>query len=712
MILRTADGYFDFNEDVEVNRQALLFEALNETRGDFSYQSSMPKTSNNLSLLGMPFVDVANKRIYRRIEVDLLSNSGEVLYTGFLKVEDINDVINFRFFSGNSNWLSLLTGNMTELELSDYDREQTRSEIVDSWSDSEGIVFPLIDNGALISRSYISTVRQDFLGCFYLHTLFKEVFNQSGLKITGELLNDPLFNSMVLSCNTRSKVDVDNNSIFVGKNDNQVIPIGSVLTWVNFNVLTDPYSVGSAVTFSSDTYYYAASEMYVDLDVHWEASHNITGSLLLNGSGPVEKAPGVNASGYGDNVTISVENYHLQAGDYIGLRVFNDQGTTATITKATFRVKPTYVFKAFGSSTVPLWTKLKFVSNVLALFNAITDYDPFSKTVTINLFNKIKSKTPVDLSQYINFDNVNFSDFVSNYGKSTTLSYKESDEEDLSEYNISSFIKYGAGVIAVNNDFIQESAPLLDSDFSAPLSYINSVLDCSLEKISFVELEDSDEVTITGVTDSAGVPRFAIDNDYFLDGDLVRIEADEFSYNGIYQVVTVGSGYIEVRGLTFNVNSGGKITKVVHNLTTDQNVYLFVNVPSYDVEDFSQSQTGLYLDDVFYTSAGLAFFSLINNDTQINTDYKQSLSLGAINDPQFYQRTLLQTYWRLVDNVLNDPVKLHYIAYLPVVVYKQLSPLSPVFLLTKETQGLYYCNRITGYKGSDKPCELELIKLS
>jgi hypothetical protein len=536
----------------------------------------------------------------------------------------------------------------------------------------------------------------------------REVFQQSGLKLDGELLDDPLYNKIVVATNTRSKVEVDKNSIYVGLNAAQVIGAAPDSQGVDFNLITSPYFIGESVSFVGDSSYTALTDMVVDLEATATCSGTLVFSFISSISG------GGIAGGSGTQVSISARNVKMVAGETMSVIASNILGASKTITKATFKVTPKFIYKAFGSSSVPQWTRLEFVNAVLNLFNTVTDYDPYSKTVTVDLFNKIKSKTPIDLSSYLRVIDTDYTDFISNYGKRTTLAYAESEDEDLREYNIMVSNKYGEGVIDVDNDFIEDSAPLLESDFNSPISYIHPALDCSIERIPFVEIEeDGDEQEFATVTDSGGTPRFDITDadDFFAVNNLVRIVSTDVDYNGDWVVDAVTSTYVTVRGLVFSTSATGKIVKMVHNLTTDDSVYLFVNTGSKDVDDFSNNNTGIYIEDSEYTTASLAFFSLLENNTQVNTDFKQSLSFGEITDPLFYQRTMIDNYWGVVSNILNDPVKLICVGYIPEKIYRDLTPLSPVYLKTKETTNLYYINRITGYKGGSRPCEVELIKL-
>lgn len=707
MIKTLSGGYLDFDGEIDIERQAKLFEALDETWGDYSYSFELPLTQNNITELGIPFPDNKSKQVYSKINVELLSDSGESLYKGFLRIERITNVIETSFFSGNNNWISQLTGNMTDLNLSQYDQNLSEGTIISRANATSGIVFPIIDSGTLVNRRYPTFKPEDFVGCFYLKTLFREVFQQSRLKIEGDLLNDALFNQAIVCTNTRSKVEVDRNSISVGKNSNQVLGAAIDTGTVSFNLQSgDGYFVGDNATFSG-TAYTAAVDMIVDLQASITATGTLVYFFIRSGIG------GDLGGGSGTNVSLTAKNVKLSAGQGVAITVINLFGGSKTITAATFKVTPRFIYKAYGSSSVPMWSKIQFVSEVLSLFNTVTDYDASTNTVTINLMKKVKGRTPTDLSDYIQVSETDYTEFISNYGKRNTLSYQEPEDEDLREYNISEFNKYGAGMIDVDNDFLDDTAEILESEFTAPISYINPTFSASMEKINFVELEADEDKEITAVVDSSGTPRFSVTDadDFFEVGDLVEIESTELSYNGHWIVDAVTSTYLTVQGLAFRVDAIGDVRKMNHRLTTDDSVYLFVNTGGQSVDYFSKIHSEYYINLNNYSTFPLAFFSLIHNDTPINYDFKQSLSFGEITDPLFYQRTMTETYWRDVERILNDPVMLRCIGHIPEYLFKQLSPLNPVYIKTFESVNRYYINQITGYRGSSWPCEINLIKL-
>jgi hypothetical protein len=711
-MLRVNNEYLDFNDDIEVEKRSKLFDDITKTVVDFSYSFIIAATSKNLKILGLPLPNSSTKTIFQEIRCDVIDVDGLPIYKGILRVERVRQKeIDCSFFSGNYNWISGLTGNMTDLNLSQYDVGQTEGNIILSWQNTSGIVFPFIDTGTLVTRSYENVKTEDFVGCFYLKTLFRETFQQAGFKIEGELLNDVRFNNIIIATNTRSKVDVQNNSIYVGKNSTQVIPIGLAIIDVAFNLTTSPYFIGSSASFTTSTEYTAAANMIVDIDFTWVSSGSLIGQILLNGVGFSVGGSSL-GSAFGRNTTASLRKIKLTTGDVLKCIVFNDSASAINLTAGTFKITPKYIYKAFGSSCVPLWTKQQFVGNVLKLFNVVSDYNQSTKTVTLNLFDKIKTKTPIDISRYIKITEVDYVDFISGYGRSNNFSYTASDEDILKDYNISSFLKYGAGTIEVDNDYIDNSAEVINSDFTSPISYVNPVFNCSIEKINYVQLDDLDEADITNVTNSAGVPRFEITNadDFFEVGDTVRLNLTDGRYNGTYVVSSVTSTYIVVRGLSYVAATIGTATKLEYSLTNDDSVYLFYNIPSTTITNISTKST-FYINATSDTDWNLAFFNLLKLGRTIESGYPKGLSFGSSDSPFSFQRNMLQDYWSIFEKVLGDPTLLVAEGHIPKSIFFALNSLTPVYINTEEANGLYYLNRNSGYKNSYSPCRLELIKL-
>lgn len=724
MMLKVNNEFLDFNDNVEVEKRVKLFEQIDETLGDFSYAFSLHKTAKNMKILGNPHADVKDKIIYRSVDCDLIDESGVSIYKGFLRVERITEFIECSFFSGNYNWISLLTGSVQDIDFSEYDTELTVVDITNTWLNTEGVIFPLFDAGALVTRSYKSMVIEDFSGCIFVKSVFQKIFDSVGIKTQGELFTDKDFNSLLLSRMTLGPDDINNRSAFVKKDNNQNVTVtGTVNSQISFlNDYDFPYFDGSEDNFDSSRYTADVKmRLRVDASIVYE---NLSISVIyadyftvrINGTTayefPIEP---------GSQGTYSfTQVVDLEAGDFvdISIKILGTGGGTTEyniFNTSTVRYTPEFLFFTAGRSLVPPWTKAQLVSNVLNLFCCICDYEPVSKILTIDFFENIKSKEPIDLSDKINVSETDYEEFISDFYQSSLLKYEDSDDEDIKTYTISRLIGYGAGEIQVQNDFIEKTGTILESEFKAPLSYTRNAFSTSLERTNFLTLSESNEQEYTSVTDSLGSARFNVpDDSIYQVGKLVRISDSTISeYNGDWVITTVGSGmgFIILRGNFFAGDATGKISKLTHEINNDDGVYLFLNVPYGPVSYFANT-TSYEIELNSVTSSGYSFFNLLNLGLEVNDDYKQGLSFGEVASPNSYQRTLIDKSWGLVSRVLNDPVKLKCVGHIDKLTFTRLTPLRPIQIKTLESSNLYYLNSISGYNGSALPCDIELIKLS
>jgi hypothetical protein len=725
MMIKVSNEFLDFDDLIEVEKQIKLFEDISTTDGDFSYSFELQKTLNNTKLLGNPFPDNINKPVYQKIPAKLLSDSGAETYDGYLRVQRVTEVYECSFFAGNNNWFTEITGLLTDLDLSRYDIEQTEDNVVNSWSQTEGIVFPLLDNGGLITRSYPEVKIEDFVGAFYVKTIFNKIFAEAGIKIQGELLEDWRFQNMVSLSNSKDQEGINAATSFVEKNVLQVLPHNSEQKVIWDNDSTLPYFDGASDNFDivNDQYIpKIKSIVKVESSLAYFGT-GFFGLLLMfvKVNGVTVRTVGIGAPS-GTEVTISVNaTVSLNANDVLEIYAIqaNSDGDAGDLRRGTLKITPTFIYKTFGRTAVPNWTKQQFVSNILRMFNVLASYREGDATLTLNLFEKIKGKDPIDLSEYISSTEVDYNEFISDYGKRSLFSYKQVDYDELKDYNKGKYFKYGQGVIEINNDFLNPDEAILESDFANPIAYQNSVFDMSMEKTNLIELEEGESVTFGGVgNDGLGNASFDLSNQIFIVGDLVRIkESSNPIYNGDWVVTSTpfSGGDITLNGVPFNTTATGTAVKLNYKYSSSEDVFIFINVPNYAASKFSGTQIVLNSESYYplgISNIALAYFDLINLGRQVNTDFIYSLSFGGIDDPLHYQTTMIDSYFRLFSRMLNDPVKLISTATLPYDVYNRIDFLSPVTIKTLETSNLYYLNRITGFKESYYDSTLELIKLA
>jgi len=727
MIIKVNDtDYLELYEgtDIDVDRQSKLFESLDTTSGDFSYSFTFPNTSGNFSKLGIPTVPLNGKIIYKNIIADIIDDDGDTLYRGKLRVEEYDDnEITASFFSGNYNWVSLLSGSITDLDWDEYDTDLTESNIVAGFSATSGITFPLVDIGGLASRSTPNLKEQDFTGALYVKTIFEKIMFRNGIKFTGELLSDWVYNNAIILKNTRNDEVLEANKINAGKTSNQTVVNAAAYATIAFTDISNfPYYAGTSSPYSTITSEFSANfDMIVKVEVNLNISMNTqlnTQTYRINKTGSTFREY-VNTYGPGANPPTTYAfstTLRLSAGDTLKIDVKSTDaiGTnTGVQSGSTFKVTPLFVFKVYGSQLVPAWTQKDFILSVINALNIVPDWNAETQTVTFNLFDKIKTKTPVDLSQYIDPSSVrnDFVEFIANFGKNNYLKYTSNDDEDLRAYGVNQFVKYGNGVIEVDNDFVQAEQTIIESGFTTPVSYLNNAFQASMERVKLLELEEVDNANITSVTDSAGVAHFNIDNDLFESGDIVRIKnSSQPAYNGDWFVDVINTGYLALRGMSFMGTATAEVSKINFRYSTNDGVYLLINLPDKSVSDFSGLSSIELGEANSYNTYAYAYFNLLNTGKNINA-YTQGLSFGEVDNALSYQSTLVDSYFRNVSEVLNDPTKIKANFYLPKSVYKSLTPLTPVYLQMENITSLFYLNRQRSYKDSATPCEFELIKL-
>lgn len=724
MMIKVSNEFLDFDQEIEVEKQIKLFEDISTTDGDFSYAFELPKTLHNKRLLGNPLPDNINKPVYQQIPASLLSRGGAELYDGYLRIEGVKETYRLSFFAGNNNWFVQITGLMNELELSQYDVDNNEVNIINSWSMTEGLVFPFMDNGGLLTRSYHQLKIEDFVGSFYVKTLFTKIFTEAGIKIQGELLEDWRYQNLICATNAKDEQLINDRTSYVEKNVAQVLPYNTEvkITWDNDSVY--PYSDGAANNFDlANSQYVPDLKMVVRIEltiVSQSTSFFAVSLIYIKVNGVIIRRKGMGFGESDGEVSASIiVSMSLNPGDVVEIYQIqiNDDGDAAQTLRGTIKITPTYVYRTIGSAAVPNWTKQQFVSNILRMFNVLASYNEGNATLTLNVFEKIKSKPPLDISEHISEVEVDYTEFISDYGKNSILSYKEVEYEELKSYNKGKFFKYGQGVIEVNNDFLEDNKDIIESDFSNPIAILNPVFDASLEKTNLIELEEGEAFTFSDVAnDGFGDAAFNIaDTDAFLVGDLARIkDSTNAAYNGDWIVKTLDGVHLTFNGLPFDTAASGEIVKLNYKYSTSEDVFLFINIPNYERSKFSDAPIvfdsgGFY--PISITNIALAYFDMINTGRQVNRDFIYSLSFGGIDDPLHYQVNMIDSYFRLLTRVLNDPVKLIATCHIPYALYHQIDFLRPITIKTMETVNQYYANRLTGYKESYRPSFFELIKL-
>lgn len=715
MMLRTADNEYIQVPDVEVERQAKLFQSIGDTSGDFSYEFEIDNNSDNLDKLGIISpVDGFQKTIYTVSDVALLDDEGSVLYMGYVRVQSIQDTITLSFFSGNNNWFSVLSGDIADLDLTDLELEINTTTIPDSWVNTSGIIFPFVDLGSISRRSRNNWKIDDFQPFIYIHTAVSECFKQAGLKLAGEILTDWRYNHMITTNGSENADAIEERKVYVNNSTNDTVGITfTPLVFLNTTVPFYPGTLWDTVNHK----FVADSRMTVD--INFTSVVNINSQFLvieLFRNGAFFKVVRAVAASAGDQVISFNERVTIDSGDELDIRAIKTQLlAVGTVKSATLKIVPVRLYRVFGNNILPNTSQVEFVTNVFKLFNTVIDYDPFTKTVTVDFFKNVIRNDEVDLSEYIDPStiSVNYTELMESYGKVNVLKYEDPSSDSIDRWNEDKVYPYGSGVINSDNDFAEDNVEIVQSIFCASDMSILNPLSVNLPRMDFNEEDDSGEIAAT-ITNSAGSSLFTVSATFKpAINDIINITTStNDTYSGQYFIISVPSATtFIVSGLPFVSNESITITRTTINKTDNSDQILLLVEPDVPWSEFAPSIIDVDIeDDNSAEDPAIAWFYRPMDGNTVDNLYK-SLSFDPIPIENAFQRTLIEDYWGDLGPILQDPIKIYVDAYLPKSVFESITFKQPIRLKTDRFNARFIPNRITGYKNSSSPCTLELIKL-
>lgn len=735
MIVKIGDSFLEFNGVIEIERQIKLFDDISTVNGDYSYSFDVPNTSYNRDILGIKSV---NSEIYWNIRIDaeILNNSGITIYYGYIQIsEETKDSIVLNFFSGNLDWFNLLERNIRTYNLSIFNKEGSDpTTIEDTWDSTNGIIFPVVNRGALLTRKGPDLYDGDFQPFIYVKDVIRAVFSEHGIKIVGDLLDDPVYDKLITSNNGLSGIGdrIDSQKVYIGLGSNQVIAKNTETT-IQFASTTAPFQNSENNNWDTTNYRYTFTEnvkkFKVNASIKTTLSSSLQSTLIISiryqGSTTlhtVNKSYGYISSSFNNTITIDVNSDDFNqatlpsgvgVGDYIDVRIeWTTSGSpTFTVLSGSFvRVEPVKFHKVYATSLLPDLKANEFVADIFKIFNVFCSYNSTSKILTVKKLDTVLKETPIDISDHVEIEGIQYQDFISNYSVRNNLGYDIQAFTEVDRYNQQNRIPYASGVIEIDNDFLDDEDDLVELNF---ISAWQQDVDFwgSLPRLEYVEaVEIGDLRTITSVTDNGdGYARFNFSGDA-LAGQLVRVkDATVDAYNGDFEIIVNTAGYVVLRDVLYSADADGSLIDLELQDQDNEDQCLLINRLNTSGNDIGYSGT-LYFNNAALTSNfALAYFYYPDNGTLLGNFKGTSLSFGDPVDSN--QRGLITSYYRSGENILNNSSMITCIGYIPEWLFNQLDFLSPIRLNFNNVTGLFLLNRITGYKGAIEPCEIELISI-
>lgn len=714
MMIKVGDEYLDFDDDIIVEKSAKLIQSISENRGDFSYSSTAPRTSKNEKLLKLFSLNQSDKIFNTKIDAGIYDDSGNLIYNGFIQITALDSKdVEFTFFSGNTDWFTQITGTLYDLNLSEFDTENTISNITSTWGNKSGVVFPIVDKGVLSKATSNRLVKNesldfefnDFKPFLYVKDLINKIMVQNNLKISGELINDPVYNKLIFTSNpTRiPKERIDANTAKVGRLTAQSITTTPATLEL---VDTDPFFDGSNNNWDNTLFRFTANaEMRVSITPDFSFSVSQQYQLDIYKNGVLIRSAYIPKTTTGLPISMSV-------GDYLDFQLSAASTTANLKTNSSITIAPESFNNIYTSDFMPDVSQLQFISTIFKMFNVVTNYDSYSKTINTILFKNIKNRSEIDLSEYVNDYRIEYTTLLDNFFKKNFFLYTEQDLKEVESYNVSNPTPLGGGFIDIDNDILDDSGTILELDAISPYSYFNDAFQMWMINLNYLETSRGQEREITSVTNNAGIARFNYTGNaegIFSNAVIEIYDTDDENYRGIGIVSTGAPGYVEVRGLSYISNTTGYFTVMSYNPIDSPLPIFAIHLPGLNVNQFSSLES-FYINGTEYTLADYAYFYKPRLQLSIDSELF-SLSFGDGNEVEDYQISLITNYYGDLIGILNDSQIVIVDAIIPFNIYNQLDFFSPIRIKNKNFNSQFYLNRITGYVNSYTSCTLELIKL-
>lgn len=176
------------DEQIATDYEIADFGRLETRQGFRSINFDIPKTANNKRIIeNAQLVNANTNKPYRRLKARLLV-SGIDQKIRFTNIESIGEKINIRLFGGNANFFESIKGELSELDLNEFDHHWTLDNVVDSRFNNDGYIYPIIDyfsnspNDVMTEQGNTFNVRYA-LPALFLQSVIEKIVNEAGYQL-------------------------------------------------------------------------------------------------------------------------------------------------------------------------------------------------------------------------------------------------------------------------------------------------------------------------------------------------------------------------------------------------------------------------------------------------------------------------------------------------------------------------------------------------
>lgn len=722
----------DANESINVDAEfALTKRAMSfsyfKIVGDASVNYNLPNNSDTRRILGYYGLNqvsspALSKQLFR------VFKDGFELSRGYIVVQrDLGAVLDCYFIAGNANWINQLNFNFKDVENENYTIKWSSANISTYQTATTGISFPFVDylfngqrggNYFFIRSGYTGTLgatadtTDQLADCFpaiYMSSLFQAITYESGIKFSGDLFSDQLFNSLMV---THDGPDLLNSANYVERRhakigaESQVM--GFIATKINFtnvifNGTRSPYNTGT-IRYTADSYCELSFVIYLSLSIN----QSYTVSIYKNGISAIARTGG-------QVCTITYDYLQASPGDYfeiyiqgatpysVGVSSFLEVMPTAKLAPTTTGISP-YVRL---STIAPNMLAVDLVKWAAVSFGCDVVFNTYANSITINKIDNKAISSALNWSDYLNSFEIKYDLMRTN----TYLRLAEATEPQTVAYNERNELKFGECVFTGNDS--DNSVDVYTSPFPATDTLVsNNQSGYALPFIDFYGISDDVVYTYASVTNVGGGCQF---NGTFTDiagssnvSFIIRIVDDRGIYSGYFitdSAATATSTTILISSLPYVSTSTGTIYIQTHSRKTPG--ARVISVTPLSPSSFSNLSS---VTSDSWTLTSVLWGSYVKPVTGLAIDkIPTGLNYGPINKSGYTFPSLTDLYFDRITSMLsNPPIRAKML--LPESSFRSFN-FELIYLKTEKFSGYFYVDSIVNYQGGDKEVEVNLLMI-
>ena len=512
----------DFNEAFNVLFSIGDIRDLSFGNTNRSYTLNLPLTKTNKRLLKfINQVDVKSEPsdLGRMYLYEMLIISGNIKVIG-------SDDYYAKIIISSDEWIdSLKNARMVELDLSSHDHALNNANVEDSWTASyPAYRYPMINFGGLVSGEYGSSANwypNDFIPMISLVTIINkmlEPYTVSSSWIGTSFVKDLfiLAREVISNDNFIRNKNLEVAVALVSDNydTETILAFDTSLAWLNaVNCIFDTETQDEGNDWSTDTYtvpedgtyrFKASLTLYNDAPANPNVTINtetVTISIIRDRAAVETVLASVTAGAYTGTELINDIIYPLdtlywdmEAGDTVFVRLniscnaTNDVGSSQDISIGVLNSVSTFEnvwglankYAGIGKNIsleemLPDMLQIDFLAAIKDLFNLRFWTDKNRQVIYIEPWDSFVSSTVVNLTQYVDYENIPSELISKNYYKTIRLKFKDDESDDAyNEYLKLNEIGPGYKDISMTSLFAKDGEEVREHPFSSLITGWNA----------------------------------------------------------------------------------------------------------------------------------------------------------------------------------------------------------------------------------------------